>query len=236
MNPPKDTSPGWPDPTEWVNRLRAMLDERGADYLAATAQRAKNPDSYTEDGYPIEAACTLEVYGIVSAITRALHELPSFKRHSAMAALNDLTFALYELAAGGSPLLLKRGEPLFKGAQFGHDSVIGNVALSLRLLKLGCKFSDAAARKTVAEILARHGFRGKKGGPLSASTLQDWQDKYNGFAADHPVREAIEYRWQEWTSSPEWGAGVTIEGATAWIELLAQKPEFANKVRTSGLR
>lgn len=236
MNPPTDTNPGWPDPTEWVNRLKAMLDERGSDYLAATAQRGKNPGSYTDDGLPVEAACTLHAFGIVSAINRALFELPSFKGHPAMAALNDLTVALYELAAGGSPVLLKRGEPLFEGAQFGHDSFVGHIALSLRLLKVGCNFSDTAARKTVAEILARNGIRGRKGGPLSASTLQDWQDKYNGFAADHPVREAMELRWQSWTSLPEWGAGPTIEGATAWIELLARKPEFANKALPAGVR
>ena len=33
----KTTNPGWPDPADWINRLRTKLDDGGGRYIALTA-------------------------------------------------------------------------------------------------------------------------------------------------------------------------------------------------------
>lgn len=232
------TNPGWPDPTDWVNRLKAKLDARGNGYLELTAARNRNPGSYTDGEESIEAACTLQVGGIVASIMTALCEFPAFEEHPSIVALNDLVLALTELANGGSPILLKRltsdehgpPEPLH---DLGVEVVIGYAVLCLRLLKKGCDYSDIRARTALAEVFARHGYRGIKGGPLSASTLQSWQRRYERFTADNLARESIEQLWSEWTSEPGWRSNMTTKTVMAYIEKVASAPALRNKATTS---
>ncbi|NBU85175.1 MAG: hypothetical protein EBS21_11480 [Sphingomonadaceae bacterium] len=225
----KATSPSWPDPTEWLKRLDDVSRERAVGYLSATDQRNRKPGSYTDNEVLIESACTLHAAGVLSSIATALHELPAFKDHPATVVLNDIVIALHDLAVGGAPALLQRGERRSDIAPIGQDTVIGYMALSVRLLREGHDFTDAAARAKVAELMAKHGFRGRKGDILSASTLQDWQDAYAEMPAEHPVRVAIERRWSEWTSNPDWQCGHNLSAALNWIEKLAERPEFQNK-------
>ena len=225
----KATSPGWPDLTEWLNRLDAELRERAVGYLSATAQRNGEPGSYTDDEVLIESACTLHAAGVLSSIAKSFYELPTFKDHPATKVLNDLVIALHDVAVGGTPALLQRGERRDDVAPIGQDTVIGYMALSVRLLREGHGFTDAAARAKVAELMARHGFKGRKGSPLSASTIQDWQDAYAALPAEHPVRLSIERHWNEWTSNPDWHRGHNLSAALSWIEKLAKRPEFQNK-------
>ena len=113
----------------------------------------------------------------------------------------------------------------------GHDTVGGYVTLSVRLLREGYGYSDAAARSQVAKIFAKSGWLGRKGDALSASTLQDWQDRYAGLPTDHPVREGIERLWDEWTGGPNWLSGRDISAAISWVEKIAASPELRNKMR-----
>ena len=225
----KRTNPGWPDPTEWLNRLEAESRERAVSYLSATAQRNREPGSYTDDEVLIESACTIQAAGVLSSIAKSLDELTAFKEHPATTVLNDLIVALHDLAFGGTPALLQRGERRNDVAPIGQDTVIGYVALSVRLLKVGYGFTDASARSKVAELMARGGLHGRKGSAISASTLQDWQDTYAELPAEHPVRESIERQWNELTSDPDWKHGWDLSAALLWIESLAGKPEFQNK-------
>lgn len=231
----KQTAPGWPDPTDWIKRLDSETRELGNCYLAATAQRHREPASYTEGEVLIEAACTLHAADVLSTIAKSLLELPTFKDHPATTVLNDLVVALHDLAVGGTPALLQRGEKRDEVAPLGSDPVIGFAVLSIRLLRVGHDFSDARARNKVAEIFAKHGFRGRKGRLLTASTLQDWQLAYSTWAADHPVRRAVERLWDEWTSSPDWQQGRDLSQAIRWIELAASKPSLQNKAHLKRL-
>jgi len=229
MSADKATSPGWPDPTDWLNRFEAESRERAVSYLAATAQRNREPGSYTDAEFLIESACTIHAAGVLSSIAKSLYELPTFKDHPARTVLNDLIVALHDLAAGGTPALLQRGQLRSDVAPIGQDTVIGYIVLSVRLLKDGHGLTDAAARSKVAEVMAKRGIRGRKGFALSASTLQDWQDAYAELPPEHPVRESIERRWSEWTSDPRWQEGRDLPAALNWIEKLSERPEFQNK-------
>jgi hypothetical protein len=229
MSTDKLTNPGWPDPTDWLNRLGEQSRERAVSYLEATGQRNREPGSYTDDEFLIESACTIHAAGVLSSISKSLCELPSFKDHPATAVLNDLIVALHDLAAGGMPALLQRGQRRGDITPMGQNTVIGYAALSVRLLKDGHGFTDAAARSKVAEVMAKHGIRGRKGLALSASTLQDWQDAYAKLPAEHPVRETIELHWSEWTSDPSWKERRDLSAALSWIEKLSKRPEFQNK-------
>ena len=225
----KFTSLGWPDPTEWVNRLEAEARTRADIYLTVTEQRNRQPGSYTEDGMEIEAACTLHASAVLSSISKALAEFPAFTKHPATTALNDLVFALHDLALGESPALLRRGGRRRDAMPVGHETVGGYVTLSVRLLKEGHGYSDAAARSKVAKIFAKSGWLGRKGNVLSASTLQDWQDRYAGLPTDHPVREGIERLWDKWKGDPNWLIGRDLAAAISWVEAIAASPELQNK-------
>lgn len=223
------TGAGWPEPTDWVKRLQAICDERGERYLAATGQRNREPGSYTDNDLRIETLCLLEAAGVLSAVASALNELPAFRDNPATVALNDLTIALNDLAAGGAPVLLQRGERQSEAAPVEPDIIIAYATLSVRLLKTVHSFTDRAARREVAAILAKSGVRGRKGSLLSASTLQDWQDTYAEFPADHPAKVAIERKWGEWIAHPDWQSGQSLKASKAWIAELASRPIFRNK-------
>ena len=229
MSSGKTTSPGWPDPTDWVNRLETATRERAENYLAAAKQRNREPGSYTDDGILIETDCTLQATAVLSAVASALYEFPIFKNHPATTALNDLVFALHDLATGGSPSLLQRGERQEDVGPLGHLTLVGYAALSVRLLREGYNFSDSAARDEVAKRFAKSGTRGRKKGALSASTLQDWQDKYERLPIGHPVRDAMERHWSNWTGDPGWREGRTLQKAFDWIDKLASEPGLINK-------
>jgi hypothetical protein len=235
MTGAKTTSPGWPDPADWLKRLEAVCRERAESYLKATAQRNHEPGSYSEAGVLIETVCLLEATGVLSALASALHELPTFRDNPANVAFNDLTIALHDLAVGGSPALLQRGERNRDRPPVEADTVIAYATLSVRLLKEGHDFTDSAARRCVAEIMAKHGIRGRKGGPLSASTLQDWQDTYAAWPVDHPAREAIERKWGEWTGNPGWMTGRDLNTSISWITKLVEQPIFQNKAARARL-
>ncbi|MFM5892980.1 MAG: hypothetical protein ACKOQM_00890 [Novosphingobium sp.] len=143
--------------------------------------------------------------------------------------MNDLVFALHDLATGGAPSLLKRGERRPDVLPISHLTVVGYASLSLRLLKVGYDYTDAAARKEVAKVFSANGIRGRKGGLLSASTLQDWQNKFDGLPRDDVVRQSIERHWSLWTSDPEWQTGRKLPLALKWIEQLAKQPDLRNK-------
>ena len=229
MNKFKTTNPGWPDPADWLKRLEAVCGERAEDYLNATAQRNREPGSYSQTGVLIETVCLLQATGVLSALASALHELPSFRDNPATVALNDLTIALHDFAVGGSPALLQRGERIDGTGPVETDTVIAYATLSVRLLKEGHGLTDSAARRQVAEIMAKHGVRGRKGGPLSASTLQDWQDTYAAWRPDHPARQAIERKWREWTGNPDWITGRDLNTSISWITKLVEQPILLNK-------
>ena len=226
----KNTNPGWPDPTDWFNRFEAELRERAEIYLTVTAQRNREPGSYTDDGMTIESACTVQAAAVLSSISKALAAFPVFRKHPAATAVNDLVFALHDLALGKSPALLRRGGRRRDATPVGHETVGGYVTLSVRLLREGHGYSDAAARSEVAKIFAKSGWLGRKGDVLSASTLQDWQDRYAGLPADHPVREGIERLWDEWTDDPNWLIERDHAAAISWVKTIAASPELQNKV------
>src|SRR5690349_2992990 len=133
MNMRKMTNPGWPDPADWLNRLEAVCRERAQGYLEATAQRNREPGSYSEAGVLIETVCLLQATGVLSALASALHELPTFRDNPATVTLNDLTIALHDLAVGGSPALLQRGERSGDTGPVEADTVIAYATLSVRL-------------------------------------------------------------------------------------------------------
>ncbi len=84
MRDGKTTTPGWPDPTEWVNRLYQRLAKRQANYEAETDTLLKRN----------------KAAGMLGQVIHALLELPNFREDSVHMPLKDLMIFLSDLDKG----------------------------------------------------------------------------------------------------------------------------------------
>jgi glucans biosynthesis protein len=174
------TNQGWPDPTEWAKRLHDRLALLGADYIATPWAVADDPGDFS--GLNLKQARATE---IVLAVAAALHELPLFHKSNGLAALHDVAGALHDVMRGGSPRLFT---PACPGTR-GGDGVDRNylkvfVVWAVRFMMEAHGWNETKARKLVAEKFARAGATGRKGKPLSPSTVQGWCDRASPLASN----------------------------------------------------
>ena len=100
MTSSKETTPGWPDPTEWVNHLHGVLSERYAIYEQENDLLLRRN----------KAAAML------GQVISSLLSLPPFKNDTAHLALKDLLIFLSDLDKG-------RDHPWSAPVNFGGTNI-----------------------------------------------------------------------------------------------------------------
>jgi hypothetical protein len=222
----KLNNPGWPDPTDWARRLYDLLEEVGENYQLASWEVADDPDAF--EGLNLKQARAAEALLAVSA---ALRELPLFEKSRGAAILHDVAGALSDVVLGGAPRLfasVRAGEP---GGDGIHRIYIKTwVVLAVRFLVEAHAVSEPAARDVVATIFSRAGTKGRKGNPLSASTVRDWCVKAHPLSenwAEASIHREVEAHLEKYRNAVEWPG--SYEDALAWIERLATDPLLRSK-------
>ena len=222
----KSINPGWPDPTDWATRLHDQLEQLGEDYQAISWDVADDPESF--EGLNLKQVRAAEV---LVAVCAALHELPLFKKSTGAAVLHDIAGALGDVVMGGQPRLFKSvlaGTPGGDGVYRNYVKVY--VVLAVRLLIEAHQVPEGKAIKTVAEIFSNSGATGRKGKPLSISTVKDWCTKAHPLSLnneDERLNREVEIKLQEFRDDPEW-PGI-YHNALAWIGKIASDPLLTSK-------
>lgn len=173
----KQTSPGRPDPSDWINRLYASLECRYEVYQ-------QEPDALLRRN---KAAAML------AQVLASLHELPPFKEGHAHMPLKDLLSFLNDLDRGRSPAWAKP-------VNFGGTSVATTAETELWQWVNGVVhvlwftgLNRTEAYRIVAEGLSKHGRSGKDGGPVPWRSVQQWCRKL-----DHPNTTVIGRKVMDW--------------------------------------
>jgi hypothetical protein len=223
----KQTNPTWPDPTDWAKRLHSELEVIGEEYMAASWQVADNFEHFA--GLNLKQARASEA---LLAIQRALLELPLFGNSKGLAVLHDVSGALHDVVMGGSPRLFAmstRGKPGGDGIARNYLKVF--VVRAVRLLVEAHNWRESAAVKFVADKFAKAGATGRKGDPLSATTVQDWCNKAKPDALnpDHAkVGREVHAFMEKCRRDPNW-PNIGENNTVAWIEKMAGDPLLSSK-------
>lgn len=222
----KSTNPDWPDPSDWARRLHDRLEVIGTDYLAAPWAVAPDPESF--EGLNLKQARAAEALLVTCS---ALHELPMFAKSSGAAVLHDVAGALRDVVMGGAPRLFTSARPGKSGRDGIHRNYVKvQVVLAVRLLMEAHGLPEGTARVIVAKIFAAAGSTGRKGKPLSATTVKDWCDRAQKDALDSQdarIHREVEAKLDSYRSNPAWPG--TYEDALSWIGAVAADPLLRTK-------
>jgi len=222
----KVTTPNWPDPTEWANRLHERIEEIGADYLTTSWDAAEDPEVFT--GLNLKQARAAEC---LLAVHSALRELPQFEKSKGAAVIHDIAGALGDVVIGGTPRLFTSVMPGKSGGDGIHRQYLTTfVVWAVRFMVEAHCWTEKQAVRVVAQKFAAAGATGRKGGPLGASTVQDWCNKANAFADnnDHArIHREVEGHMAPMRRNPNWPG--EVEEALAWIDRTASHPLLATK-------
>lgn len=171
------TNPGWPDPTEWLQRVSSILSERYAIYQ-------QEPDALLRRN---KAAAML------AQVLASLQELPPFRDGHSHMPLKDLLHFLNDLDRG-------RAGPWAKPVNFGGTSVTTSAETEKRLWVNGVVhvfwstgMSRTEAYRIVAAGLTQSGRRGTDGGAVPWRSVQQWCRKLG-----HPNETLIGRRILDW--------------------------------------
>ncbi len=222
----KVTNPGWPEPSDWVHRLHDQLEQLGEDYRAISWDVADDPESF--EGLNLKQARAAEV---LVAVCSALRELPTFEKSTGVAVLHDVAGALRDVVMGGAPRLF---QPVRPGAP-GRDGIHRNyvkvyVVWAVRFLVEAHVIPEGKAVKIVTKLFSDAGATGRKGKPLSVTTVNDWCSKAHPLSANidyERINREVETKLQECREDPEWPG--SYEEAIAWIDKLASDPLLTSK-------
>jgi hypothetical protein len=226
MSAAKSTSPGWPDPTDWANRLYSALEAIGADYQAERWVAADDPEAF--EGLNLKQARAAEA---LLAINAALRELPQFEKSKGAAILHDVAGALRDVVMGGAPRLFQSvtiGSPGGDGIHRNYVKVWAVTAV--RFLVQAHGVAQRNATETVAQIFAKAGAKGRKGDPLSASTVRGWCDKAHPLSDNKDevrIDREAQANLDQYRTSPDWPGN--CEDTLRWIEAIANDPLLTSK-------
>ena len=193
----------WNDPVDWVSRLNGKLVALDTQYQAiAQIRRMRfDPDGTGNadliDGDP-QSNATLTAAAALAAVVAALKEIPTFQGTVGLTALTDLGLALADLDQGLRPAMLQpRPDVKASTDGSGRRMIKAHVVLCVELLELaGVK--NSKARRDVGAIFARHGYKGRKGGPVSAQSIYEWQASVAKHGPDQETRSVIERGHATW--------------------------------------
>lgn len=216
----------WPDPADWANRLHDAIEAIGDDYHSTSWDMADDPEEFA--GLNLKQARAAEA---LLTIVAALRELPPFDKSKGVAILHDVAGALNDVVMGGAPRLfesVRAGSPGGDGIHRNYVKVW--VVVAVRFLVEAHGLADAKARKIVAEIFAGVGATGRKGQPLSASTIRGWCEKAHPLSSspsDARIGREVEARLSEYRSNPDWPGA--YDDAIRFIERIATDPLLSSK-------
>lgn len=163
------------DRTGWAVNLRTVLDRISVDYsqLRRVAETGVDDAGDLHDPAEAQAAATAAATQALIQVVVALDELPEIKGSLRGGPLPDLIAAMDDLRRGQSPELF-RPWPQRKGQLSARVNMLKMRAVTSVLVLERSGASNAEARKIAAKIFADAGHRGKKGAPVSASTMFGW--------------------------------------------------------------
>ncbi|MDQ1231679.1 hypothetical protein [Sphingomonas sp. SORGH_AS_0879] len=166
----------------WAADLRAKIDAISADYaqLRMVAETGIDDEGNLHDQTEAMAAATAAANQVLIHIIIALNELPEFHGVFRDGPIPDLMAALDDLRRGQSSDFF-RPWPQHKGQLSTKINMLQVRAVASILILERSGASNIEARKITARIFASAGHKGKKGGPIGASTLYDW---YTEFASN----------------------------------------------------
>jgi hypothetical protein len=206
--------------------LHDQLEDIGADYLATPWDVADDAEAFT--GLNLKQARAAEC---LLALHTALRELPQFGKSKGAAVLHDIAGALRDVVMGGTPRLFMAARPGKRGADGMHRQYLTTfVVWAVRFMVEAHGWTEKQAVRVVAEKFAAAGATGRKGGPLGASTVQDWCNKANAFAEnnDHArIHREVEGHMAPMRCDPNWPG--EVEESLAWIDRMASDPLLVSK-------
>ena len=181
----RSTNPGWPDPTEWLNRLYQEMSERQANYEAEPEVLLKRN----------------KAGGMLAVVVHSLMELPAFENSSAHLPLKDLLIFLSDLDKG-------RDHPWSAPINFGGTNITATAQAELKLWVRAafCVLKESGlkpveAYRRIAFGLTRSGRTGRQGKPIRWQRVQAWcleTETPNG----RDVREKMERWWLSFRADP----------------------------------
>lgn len=184
MNAAKTTSPGWPDPTEWVNRLYQAMAERQAVYDAECDPLLKRN----------------KAGGMLGLVISSLLELPAFKNDSVHLPLKDLMIFLSDLDRG-------RDHPWSAPVNFGGTNITNTAQGELKIwVRAACGvlrqngFKPVEAYRRIANGLTDSGRSGRNGKPVRWQRVQAWCLE-SETERDHQIREKLQRWWADFRTN-----------------------------------
>ena len=190
MTSEKVTSPGWPDPTDWVNRLHQTMTQLQVVYDA-------EPDVLLKRN---------KAGLMVGAVLAWLLELPTFKNDSVHLPLKDLMIFLSDLDRG-------RDHPWSAPVNFGGSNITTTAQSELKIWVRAAYgvlrengFKPVEAYRRIASGLTDSGRSGRHGKPVRWQRVQAWCLEEET-TRDQQVREKLENWWVDFRAQD---AGVTI--------------------------
>lgn len=200
------TNPGWPDPTDWVNRLYQAMAERQAAYDAESDPLLKRN----------------KAGGLLGLVISSLLELPAFKNDSVHLPLKDLMIFLSDLDRG-------RDHPWSAPVNFGGTNITTTAQRELKIwvraafgVLRGNGFKPVEAYRRIASGLTDSGRSGRKGAPVRWQRVQAWCLEAET-QSDARVKEKVERWWAEFQAET-----VPINVVDDWGRPVAEK-EIAGK-------
>lgn len=132
---------------------------------------------------------------------------------------------------GGEPRLFKSVRPGKRGRDGIHRNYVKvQVVLAVRLLMEAHGLFEGTAREVVAKIFAAAGSTGRKGNPLSPTTIKDWCDRAQKDALDSQdarIYREVEAKLVSYRNDPAWPG--TYDDALNWISTVAADPLLRTK-------
>ncbi|WP_156442813.1 MULTISPECIES: hypothetical protein [unclassified Sphingomonas] len=226
MSDGKLTSPDWPDPTDWARRLHTTLEAIGADYQSEPWAVADDPEEFS--GLNLKQARAAEA---LLAVNAALRELPLFEKSKGAAILHDVAGALRDVVMGGTPRLfqsVRSGTPGGDGIHRNYVKVW--VVTAVRQLVQAHGVAQRSAIAMTAELFAAAGAKGRKGMPLSASTVTEWCNKAHPLSLNKDevrIDREVQSNLDHYRSLPDWPGN--YEDTLRWIESIANDPLLTSK-------
>ena len=152
-------------------------------------------------------------------VLKALRELPPFEDSRGAAILHDVAGALRDVVMGGTPRMFTPTRAGKRGGDGIHRNYLKVfVVWAVRFLMEAHGWPETKAVKLVASKYAEAGVTGRKGKPLSASTVQDWYNKASPHSSNpEEVRldREVERQMDSVRNDPVWPG--TEDEAINWI-------------------
>lgn len=213
-------------PAAWAKRLFDQIEPLGEEYHDAPWTVADDLQHFV--GLNLKQARASE---ILLALHHALRKLPEFADSKGAAVVHDVAGALHDVTMGGKPRLFAKA---VKGTS-GSDGIARNylktfAVRAVRLLVEAHDWRETAAVNYVAESFAKAGATGRKNGPLSPTTVQDWCNKAHPDALnrnDANIGREVELFMEECRQHPNW-PGIQ-DDTLEWIDRVSQHPLLGSK-------